>query len=545
MAAPADCTLLHSPLPRHRAASAAGRPAVRRRSPAVRWPDRRHHPSRGGRPRPRRRAARHRGRTVAVADPAGRALQPERPAQRRRRALVGPAAEPVPLPAAGHRRDRARTRPARGRPAAPPKTCWRATSRQREARSPCSAGPTSTASSTPRPTRPATTWTSPPYVRDAEGLDAQVAWATWTPGEDGAPDPEIRVPPVEYRCPVPVGDVAALARGRAVWRFDRQADGWTRVTPQPPSWPRPGEVLLVNAADGGYDAETGFDLAAPGPVPDAPELLTPEEWARLAAPSGAAVGRPPTPEEDRPTPTSRAPSLAVARRAQRAGPRPGRRAPRRPRPEHPGRGRAQRHPRRLPARPRQGARDLAGRDLRARLRRGGGQDRRGPPLGQVGRQRRAALRRRRRLPPRARVAAANRRPASRAAGGITGPRPHEVPGPRPPRQAPRPRPRAPRPPQPRPTAWPSARHVIRGLRARRDVRRPGDARPARHHAHRRPGPVPARRRPLVDANRARPARPLRPLRPRLPGIARPHLRLAGQRRPQSSRPHWPAADYSN
>jgi CRISPR-associated endonuclease/helicase Cas3 len=121
-----------------------------------------------------------------------------------------------------------------------------------------------------------------PYVLDAEGLDVQVAWATWTPGEDGAPDPEIRVPPAEFRCPVPIGDVAALARGRAVWRFDRQADGWTRVTPQLPSWPRPGEVLLVNAADGGYDAETGFDLAAPGPVADAPGLLTPEEWAERA-----------------------------------------------------------------------------------------------------------------------------------------------------------------------------------------------------------------------------------------------------------------------
>jgi CRISPR-associated endonuclease/helicase Cas3 len=126
-----------------------------------------------------------------------------------------------------------------------------------------------------------------PYVRDAEDLDTQVAWATWRPGEDGAPDPEIRVPPVEYRCSVPIGDVVALARGRGVWRFDRQEGGWTRVTPQPQSWPRPGEVLLANAADGGYDAETGFDLAAPGPVPDAPELLTPEEGAERAALSAA------------------------------------------------------------------------------------------------------------------------------------------------------------------------------------------------------------------------------------------------------------------
>ena len=79
-----------------------------------------------------------------------------------------------------------------------------------------------------------------PYVRDAEDLDVEVAWATWTPGDDGAPDPEIRVPAAEYRCRVPVGEVVALARDRAVWRFDRSADGWTRVTQQPHSRPRPG-----------------------------------------------------------------------------------------------------------------------------------------------------------------------------------------------------------------------------------------------------------------------------------------------------------------
>ena len=52
-----------------------------------------------------------------------------------------------------------------------------------------------------------------PYLRDAEDLDVEVAWATWTPGADGAPDPEIRVPAVEYRCRVPIGDVVALVAG--------------------------------------------------------------------------------------------------------------------------------------------------------------------------------------------------------------------------------------------------------------------------------------------------------------------------------------------
>jgi CRISPR-associated endonuclease/helicase Cas3 len=127
-----------------------------------------------------------------------------------------------------------------------------------------------------------------PYLRDAEELDAEdldveVAWATWTPGADAAPNPEIRVPAVEFRCRVPIGDVVALSRDRAVWRFDRAAGGWARVTQQPASRPRPGEVLLISAADGGYDPETGFDPAAPGPVPGVPELLTPEEWAERAA----------------------------------------------------------------------------------------------------------------------------------------------------------------------------------------------------------------------------------------------------------------------
>jgi CRISPR-associated endonuclease/helicase Cas3 len=122
-----------------------------------------------------------------------------------------------------------------------------------------------------------------PYVRDAEDLDAEVAWASWTAGEDGAPDPEIRSPAAEYRCRVSIGDAVKLAKERAVWRFDQVAGKWTRVTGQQQSRPGAGEVVLVNAADGGYDPETGFDPSARGPVADSPELLTPEEWVQRAA----------------------------------------------------------------------------------------------------------------------------------------------------------------------------------------------------------------------------------------------------------------------
>jgi CRISPR-associated endonuclease/helicase Cas3 len=130
-----------------------------------------------------------------------------------------------------------------------------------------------------------------PYVRDAEDLDAEVAWATWTPGDGGAPDPDIRAPAAEYRCRVALRDTVKLAKDRAVWRFDQVAGVWARVTQQRQSRPRPGEVLLVHAADGGYDPDTGLDLSARGPVADSPELLTPDEQAERLAQDAAEAGQ--------------------------------------------------------------------------------------------------------------------------------------------------------------------------------------------------------------------------------------------------------------
>jgi len=118
-----------------------------------------------------------------------------------------------------------------------------------------------------------------PYVRDADDLDAEVAWATWTPQEDGAPHPAVKAPPGENRCRVPLGEVAKLAKNRAVWRLDQVAGRWVKITAAGQPRARPGEVLLVNAADGGYDLETGLDLAARRAVPDSPLLSTAAELA--------------------------------------------------------------------------------------------------------------------------------------------------------------------------------------------------------------------------------------------------------------------------
>src|SRR5215472_6973948 len=110
-----------------------------------------------------------------------------------------------------------------------------------------------------------------PYIRDAEDLDAQLVWATWAADAvAGAPPAETRAPGAEFRCRVPLSQVNAVAREIPVWRLDHLLGRWTRVNAQ--AGARPGEVLLVSAADGGYDPVTGFDPAARGQVPGSPSI---------------------------------------------------------------------------------------------------------------------------------------------------------------------------------------------------------------------------------------------------------------------------------
>jgi len=112
-----------------------------------------------------------------------------------------------------------------------------------------------------------------PYVRDADDLDAQLIWAVWEPEtSDGRPPDDVKAPDMEWRCRVPLGEVAAMVkRDMPVWRLDQVLGRWTRVTLQARA--RPGEVLLVAASSGGYDPELGLDPAARGPVPGCPELF--------------------------------------------------------------------------------------------------------------------------------------------------------------------------------------------------------------------------------------------------------------------------------
>lgn len=72
-----------------------------------------------------------------------------------------------------------------------------------------------------------------PYIRDADDLDGQVAWATWTGDDkDGPPPDDAKVPAAGYRCRVPLPEIGAFARDVPVWRMDQVLRKWTKVTAQ-------------------------------------------------------------------------------------------------------------------------------------------------------------------------------------------------------------------------------------------------------------------------------------------------------------------------
>jgi CRISPR-associated endonuclease/helicase Cas3 len=120
-----------------------------------------------------------------------------------------------------------------------------------------------------------------PYVRDADDLDAQLAWATWT--NEGAPPADAKAPEARYRCRVPLKQVNEFAGKVAVWRLDQVLGSWIRVNPgNPRGGARPGEVLVVAAAVGGYDPVTGFDPGAQGPVQEPAVLRSKSEPADCA-----------------------------------------------------------------------------------------------------------------------------------------------------------------------------------------------------------------------------------------------------------------------
>jgi CRISPR-associated endonuclease/helicase Cas3 len=107
------------------------------------------------------------------------------------------------------------------------------------------------------------------YIRPDEQLDLQVAWIDI---EGSGPSTQTPLPPEPLRCAVPLG-AAVKFLGRAepprAWVFDAFGDRWRPFAKGLPLAPQ--QVILVDAASGGYSVEAGFDPTSNVPVP--PRML--------------------------------------------------------------------------------------------------------------------------------------------------------------------------------------------------------------------------------------------------------------------------------
>jgi len=101
------------------------------------------------------------------------------------------------------------------------------------------------------------------FLRDADDTDVQLAWR---PSPSGGDRGAIPVPTREELCAAPVGQVVEWlrTRGIAAWRLDPNDDRWVAVARRHEL--RPGHVLVVDAAAGGYTADRGWDPASRSPV---------------------------------------------------------------------------------------------------------------------------------------------------------------------------------------------------------------------------------------------------------------------------------------
>lgn len=108
------------------------------------------------------------------------------------------------------------------------------------------------------------------YIRDSGVPGLQVFWRNFDPNQpqsQGAPERR-------ELCPISIGQAKGLQK-RGAWRWDNLDEAWVKLDRDP----RPGMTLLLRAADGGYDAEIGFDASLKKTVSVVPVEDTPTEPA--------------------------------------------------------------------------------------------------------------------------------------------------------------------------------------------------------------------------------------------------------------------------
>ncbi len=122
-----------------------------------------------------------------------------------------------------------------------------------------------------------------PYIRDLERAQLQVFWRDFEdrPGDETEPSGE-------ELCPVGIGQVKEYLglKGRTAWKWDPLVGEWSRIDREQV---RPGLVLLLRAADGGYRDEEGFSARDRHPVavfaaarPESGETYGEDRWSACA-----------------------------------------------------------------------------------------------------------------------------------------------------------------------------------------------------------------------------------------------------------------------
>ncbi|WP_158542587.1 type I-G CRISPR-associated helicase/endonuclease Cas3g [Lujinxingia litoralis] len=119
------------------------------------------------------------------------------------------------------------------------------------------------------------------YIREGNDTDVSFFWRALQ-GEP--PHAELPEPRAEELCRVAIGPAKDFAtkdkKKSEAWRFDPLGERWVKVTKLAP--PRPGEVLLVDSATGGYDPQRGFIGLPKGKFEPVPELRLADEASAVA-----------------------------------------------------------------------------------------------------------------------------------------------------------------------------------------------------------------------------------------------------------------------
>jgi CRISPR-associated endonuclease/helicase Cas3 len=106
------------------------------------------------------------------------------------------------------------------------------------------------------------------FIRDVDDIDVQVAWRALPRRDEPPLGPSDPLPPRDERCPVPLASLRDELRkpgdARRAWRHDHLTGQWARCYAGDL---RPGQVLILDAGQGGYDLELGWSPGSSTPVP--------------------------------------------------------------------------------------------------------------------------------------------------------------------------------------------------------------------------------------------------------------------------------------